>query len=149
MDQQIDILDLVLSHLKDFLNFLGITESVAKVWLVLILSQKPLTQKELVEKTNFSLSLVSSSLKMLERLGLIEKIGRGGKNKKYSSLKTLSDAFLMVLLQYNMAHVEELESKLNDLLQKKESVNEEELEKLRKEIDSLKKLLMAIGKNQR
>lgn len=145
--QEREIVDLFLSSISQFINFFGINESVAKIWITIMLSKEPIGQKEIAEKTGFSLSLISPALRQLEHQGLIEKATTGGKNKKYVVSKTLSESFLMILLHYHLSHVQELESKLKELLKNKQYDNKrEELEKLTKEIESLKKLIERITK---
>lgn len=73
------------------MNLFGLEESVGVVWGLILLKGKSVTQKEIVEETNYSTSLVSVSLSKLERLGFITSVGRRGRCKLYRASKSFLD----------------------------------------------------------
>ena len=149
MESNQDLVDLFVSNMSAFLSFFGINESIAKIWATILLSDEPLTQKEISEKTGFSLSLVSPALKTLERMSLIEKVGRSGKNKKYIASKTLSEAFIMMLINYKNNQIAELEEKLKALSEKNIDENiKSEIDKVKTEAKSILNLINKIAKQQ-
>jgi len=71
----------------------GLGRPLGRVLGILILSPKPLTQHEIVLSTNYSPSLVSTALSMLESLGMVSIVGRRGRRKLYKAAVTFIDAF--------------------------------------------------------
>jgi len=88
---------------------LGIGEAAGRIWATLVLIGKPLSQHELKELTNYSLSVISINLSILERWGLIRRVGKIGKRKLYKAKATLTD-----ILQYFLREISD--TKLTPLI---------------------------------
>jgi len=97
---------------------LGIGEAAGKIWATLVLIDKPLSQQELKELTNYSLSVISVNLSILEKWGLIRRVGKIGKRKLYKAkatlidilqyfLREISDAKLTPLIKFLDEHIDE------------------------------------------
>jgi len=78
-----EIYEKILYKSSEISKTLGLGESTGRVYSVLTLSEKPLTQNDIVEKTQNSISLISNSLNNLETMGLLEIRKESGK-KIYS-----------------------------------------------------------------
>ena len=101
----------------------GIGEPAGRVWGVLLFNTKPLTQKEIAKQCDYSLGLVSQSLKILEHLGMIITLGRKGRQKLYNVVVSFIDSFekllhnfmeteiqpIITLLDSNMEEIKEKE----------------------------------------
>ncbi len=75
----------------------GISEAASRIWATLVLIGKPLSQNDLKKLTNYSLSVISTNLSFLEKIGLIRKTTKKGKRKMYEAKATLSDIFKFFL----------------------------------------------------
>ncbi len=69
----------------------GLEESIGAIWGFILLKGEPVTQKEIVKGTGYSISLVSISLNKLEKLGFITNIGRKNRCKLYRASKSFLD----------------------------------------------------------
>jgi len=61
----------------------GLGEPTGRVWGSLLFVDLPLSQREIAKKTGYSLSLVSPSLKILEKLNMIRSVRGEGREKLY------------------------------------------------------------------
>jgi len=68
----------------------GLGEAVGKVLAVLLLSNKPLSQGEISKLTGYSVGQISSSLSLLESLGLVI-YSKEGRRKLYKAAGSLLD----------------------------------------------------------
>ena len=68
----------------------GLGEAVGKVLAVLLLSDKPLTQGEIGMLTGYSAGQISSSLNLLESLGLV-MYSKEGRRKLYKAAGSILD----------------------------------------------------------
>ena len=62
-----------LEVLEDLVRFRGTEPMVARIFAMVVLSPKPLTQEEISEKTGYSRSQISRYLSNLEQRGMIRK----------------------------------------------------------------------------
>ncbi|MFA4662665.1 GbsR/MarR family transcriptional regulator [Pyrococcus kukulkanii] len=62
---------------------LGQSELIGYIYGALFLSDKPLSLSEIAEMTGYSLSHVSSAMKVLEGVGLVQRIKKPGDRKAY------------------------------------------------------------------
>jgi len=70
---------------------LGIGKAAGKIWGTLILAGIPLSQQEIKSLTDYSLSMISSNLSLLEKYGFVRKIGKSGKKILYKSNTDIID----------------------------------------------------------
>lgn len=73
------------------MNLFGLEESMGVIWGLILLKGRPITQKEIVKETGYSISSVSVSLSKLERLGFIATIGKRGRCRLYKASRTFLD----------------------------------------------------------
>ena len=102
----------------------GLGEPAGRVWGVLILNTRPITQKEIAEQSGYSLSLVSPSLTILLNLGVISVTGRKGREKLYGKEITFVESFAKLVRNFVEKDVAPIISLLESNLKR---VDDEEL----------------------
>jgi DNA-binding transcriptional regulator GbsR (MarR family) len=78
----------------------GLGEPVGRVWAALLFTNAPLSQKEIAMKTDYSLSLVSPSLKILEKLNMVRSVRGKGKEKLYQLAMSFIEAFNVMIKRF-------------------------------------------------
>jgi|GEM_PF-1142065 len=133
------------SILKKLMLYLGLDEASSTIYSTLAVSEKPLTIKEIIDRTNYSIARIYASLGILIKEDLVEKLRKNGSVKFVANInfinvfenrrKEIMENFLKPLI--NFQYSEKTES-IDEILQyaKKiyeyfQSVNEksEELKK--------------------
>ena len=109
----------------------GLGEPAGRVWGTLLFNSRPLTQKEIAKQCNYSLGLVSQSLKILEHLGMITTIGRKGRQKLYSAVVSFIDSFEKLLRNFMETEIQPIITLLSSNVEK---VKDEEI---RSRLDAL------------
>ena len=71
----------------------GLGEPAGRVWATLLFADTSLSQRQIAEKTDYSLSLVSPSLKILEKLNMVRSVRGKGKEKLYELAVSFIEAF--------------------------------------------------------
>ena len=93
----------IISTFASTAGFLGYSEVHGKILAALLISQEPISLEVLARKTQYSVSMISLSLDLLEVLGAIKKMKKPGDRKLYVQLKgdfiKLIKAALLVKLQ--------------------------------------------------
>lgn len=103
----------------------GLGEPVGKIWGLLLFENRPLSQREIANQINCSLSLVSPNLTLMDNLGLVSIIGKNGREKQYGAVPSFIVTFekiirnfiekevnpLIVLLNSNMDSIKEEDTK--------------------------------------
>lgn len=128
----------------------GIGEPAGKIWGLLALQNKPLTQKEIAKGINASLSLVSPALTLMEHLGIASTVAQGGREKKYIITLSFIDTFEKLLKNFCDNEVKPLLTILHENmhtgnLDKKERIRMliKEYERTAKTLKIFSKVLMA------
>jgi len=111
----------------------GLGEPAGRVWGILLFNAKPLTQKEIAKQCNYSLGLVSQSLKILEHLGMITTIGRRERKKLYTATVSFIDSFEKLLYNFMKTEIRPIIRLLSSNIEK---VKDEEI---RNRLDALMK----------
>jgi len=93
----------------------GLGEPSGRVWATLLFSESPLSQKDIAKKTEYSLSLVSPSLKILQKLNLIRSIRGKGREKLYGLALSFIEAFNVIIKRYLEQEVEPLIKNLDGI----------------------------------
>ena len=115
----------------------GLGEPAGRVWATLLFADTPLSQREIAEKTNYSLSLVSPSLKILEKLNMVRSIRGKGKEKLYELAVSFIEAFNELIKRFLEQDVKPLIETLGEV---KEVGNTTKTSKLRRLIQEYKRL---------
>lgn len=86
-------------RIANVISRLGLGRSIATI-LAALLIRGPLTQSEIASLTGYSVSSVSSSLSVLERLGLVTAIKKSGRKRLYSVVGSFIDLVERLLEDY-------------------------------------------------
>jgi DNA-binding transcriptional regulator GbsR (MarR family) len=78
----------------------GLGEPAGRVWAALLFADLPLSQKEIADKTGYTLSLVSPSLKILEKLSMIRSIRGKGRKRLYELAISFIEAFNIMIRRF-------------------------------------------------
>jgi DNA-binding transcriptional regulator GbsR (MarR family) len=141
-----DINEIFLKNILVLGNFWNLNESTSRIWGTIILNDDGVSQKDILDKTGFSLSLISPALKELERINLIEKVYSKGKQKLYVASKSLAESVVALLLKLKNTQLQKLEEKLNDSLTKNQDEKEilSQIKRIKKEYEKLNSLISLV-----
>lgn len=120
----------------------GLGEPAGRVWATLLFADAPLSQRQIAEKTEYSLSLVSPSLKILEKLNMVRSIRGKGKEKLHELALSFVDAFNELIRRFLEQDVKPLIEQLEDV---DEIHNIEKKKKLIKLVKEYRNLEMYLG----
>lgn len=112
----------------------GFGEPLGRVFMAMLVSEKPLSQKALAESTGYSLSLVSPTLRILESLKTVRSLRGEGKERLYEPIVSFIEWISIMVKEF-------LDRDVRPALQKLEEIDSSELEK--------RKNLMKVAKNFR
>ena len=114
----------------------GLGEPAGRVWATLLFADSPLSQREIAEKTDYSLSLVSPSLKILEKLNMVRSIRGKSKEKLYELAVSFIEAFNELVKRF-------LEQDIKPLIETLKEVKEvDNTNKMKRLIQEYKRLEM-------
>lgn len=100
----------------------GFGEPVGRVFMAMLVSEKPLPQKALAKSTGYSLSLVSPTLKILESLKMVRSVRGDGKERLYEPIVSFIESIGIMVTEF-------LDRDVKPALKKLDGVNSDELEK--------------------
>ena len=114
----------------------GLGEPAGRVWATLLFTETPLSQRKIAEKTDYSLSLVSPSLKILEKLNMVRSIRGKSKEKLYELAVSFIEAFNELVKRF-------LEQDIKPLIETLKEVKEvDNTNKMKRLIQEYKRLEM-------
>lgn len=111
----------------------GIGESAGKIWGLLLLENKSLTQKEIARHLNCSLSLISPGLALMEKLGIISIVGKNGRENQYGAVVSFIDTFEKVMINWVDVEVKPLINLLESNIENADERTGQRLKELLKE----------------
>ena len=85
-------LELVI-RLSRLISKWGLKDAVGKILATLLLAGSPLSQQEIAKLTGYSTGLISTSLALLESLGLVMMVRKSGRKKLYSATGSITEVF--------------------------------------------------------
>jgi len=109
----------------------GLSEPAGRVWGVLLFNKQPLCQREIADKSEYSPGLVSTSLKILEQLGMVSITPSKGREKHYEAKTTLTEGFVQLLKRFID---QDLKHTINTLSENRKLITEV---RVKKRVDSL------------
>ncbi|MCK4310663.1 MAG: ArsR family transcriptional regulator [Methanomicrobia archaeon] len=124
-------------------KFLDISEGGSMIFATILLSKKPLTMKEIKEKTGYSISSVSAYLSLLVKKNLIIKM-KNVRTHLYTAKKDFTDFYISILKETLLRNIKPLKEKL-EIYKNKEK--EEYIEEIISKIETFEKLLEKEVKN--
>jgi DNA-binding transcriptional regulator GbsR (MarR family) len=92
----------------------GLGEPTGRVLGVLMFSEKPLSQREIADKTGYTLSLVSPNLKIIDSLDMLGRSRGSGKEKVYHITVSFIDAFDRMIKRFLQQDILPLIQELDD-----------------------------------
>ena len=119
----------------------GLGEPAGRVWATLLFADIPLSQRQIAEKTGYSLSLVSPSLKIIEKLNMVRSIRGKTKEKLYELAVSFIEAFNGLVKRFLEQDVKPLIKQLEDIGKIKDVNKKKKLMKLVKEYKGLEMYL--------
>ncbi|MCK5025736.1 MAG: hypothetical protein KAS15_04045 [Nanoarchaeota archaeon] len=93
----------------------GLGEPAGRVWATLLFAGSPLSQRGIAKKTGYSLSLVSPSLRILEKLSMIRSIRGEGREKLYELALSFIEAFNIIIKRFLQNDVQPLIKELEHI----------------------------------
>jgi DNA-binding transcriptional regulator GbsR (MarR family) len=120
----------------------GLGESVGRIWGFLLFEARPLSQKQIEERINFSRGLISRSLTKLGELGMIEKFKKG-RESYYTANTSLISGFNKVIEDFLRTEIEPAIKQLSKNLSKIE--DETTRIKIRRLINEYERLDLGIS----
>ena len=124
----------------------GLGEPAGRVWATLLFADTPLSQRQIAEKTGYTLSLVSPCLKILEKLNMVRSIRGKGKEKLYELAVSFIEAFNGLVKRFLEQDVKPLIEQLEDISKIKDINKKNKLAKLVKGYKSLEMYLGLFSK---
>ena len=111
----------------------GLGEPVGKVWGLLLFEDQSLSQREIANECNYSLSLVSPSLTFLEKMGLIGIVEKRGREKMYAATLSFLEGFEKILRNFMQLSVDPVIDLLSEIKNTGDKKVEKKLEKVMNE----------------
>jgi len=115
----------------------GLGEPAGRIWGVLLLSDKPLAQREVAEEAGYSLGLVSTSIRILDSKGVIALADTKGREKQYYLQESFFGSFGLLFRQF----VELSVRPMLQLLEENKGVKGESGKKVDQLIDDYNRLM--------
>ncbi len=97
----------------------GLGEPAGRVWGLLLFENSPMSQREIARKCNYSLSLISPSLTILGKWGLIRVVEKRGREKLYNATTSFLEAFEKLLKNFTEDEIEPIIETLSQTGNKK------------------------------
>ena len=83
---------IMMEHFADTARRFGLSELYGYIYGVLFFEDEPLSLWKIAERTGYSLSHVSTALKLLENIGLVKRIKKpGDKRAYYTAIKNIRE----------------------------------------------------------
>lgn len=83
---------IMMEHFADTARRFGLSELYGYIYGVLFFEDEPLSLGKIAERTGYSLSHVSTALKLLENIGLVKRIKKpGDKRAYYTAIKNIRE----------------------------------------------------------
>ncbi|HDI32179.1 MAG TPA: hypothetical protein ENF80_05125 [Thermofilum sp.] len=80
----------LIETISSLMSIIGFSEAMGRILGALILTDLPMSQKELSKVTGYSVSIVSVNLSVLKRVGIVSEV-RGNKVRRYALSSSLTD----------------------------------------------------------
>ncbi|KPU64100.1 MarR family transcriptional regulator [Thermococcus sp. EP1] len=127
---------IMMDHFANTARRFGLSELYGYIYGVLFFEDEPLSLGEIAERTGYSLSHVSTALKLLENLGLVKRIKKpGDKRAYYTAIKNIREWRKEAYYKKIEEDVRQTRESLLRALKAIEDDNSEEAIKLRERIE--------------
>ncbi|NJE26244.1 MarR family transcriptional regulator [Thermococcus sp. MV5] len=127
---------IMMDHFANTARRFGLSELYGYIYGVLFFEDEPLSLGDIAERTGYSLSHVSTALKLLENLGLVKRIKKpGDKRAYYTAIKNIREWRKEAYYKKIEEDVRQTRESLLRALKAIEGDNSEEAIKLRERIE--------------
>jgi len=127
---------IIVEHFANAARRFGFNELYGYIYGVLFLAREPMSLGEIAEATGYSLSHVSTALKLMERIGLVMRIKKPGDRKAYyKATKLMKDWRQAAYYEKMMEDIQQTRINLERALRELEGEEGEEAEALRERLE--------------
>ncbi|WP_198011277.1 GbsR/MarR family transcriptional regulator [Thermococcus sp. PK] len=127
---------IMMEHFANTARRFGLSELYGYIYGVLFFEDEPLSFGEIAERTGYSLSHVSTALKLLENIGLVKRIKKpGDKRAYYTAIKNIREWRKEAYYKKIEEDVKQTRENLLKALKEVENDKSEEAEKIRQRIE--------------
>lgn len=137
-----DILNLFINSFSKY----GLKRSTAEILATLLLEPEPLCMDGIAERTRYSISMISNTIKIIERFGVLDQKRIPGDKKTYYLMEKDLFKFIQTMMKFKLNNeVNPITRELPDLIStyKEESkkLSKEQKEQAKKRINQLNETL--------
>ena len=129
-----------MNHFANAARRFGLSELYGYIYGVLFFEDEPLSLGEIAEKTGYSLSHVSTALKLLENIGLVKRIKKPSDKKAYyTAIKSLKEWRKEAYYKKLLEDIEQTKINVQRALDEIKDEESKEAEKLREKLQFILK----------
>lgn len=127
---------IMMEHFANTARRFGLSELYGYIYGLLFFEDEPLSLGEIAERTGYSLSHVSTALKLLEKIGLVKRIKKpGDKRAYYTAIKNIREWRKEAYYKKIEEDIRQTRENLLKALKEVENDESEEAKKIRQRIE--------------
>ncbi len=127
---------IMMEHFANTARRFGLSELYGYIYGLLFFEDEPLSLGEIAERTGYSLSHVSTALKLLEKIGLVKRIKKpGDKRAYYTAIKNIREWRKEAYYKKIEEDIRQTRENLLKALKEIENDESEEAKKIRQRIE--------------
>ena len=127
---------IMMEHFANTARRFGLSELYGYIYGLLFFEDEPLSLGEIAERTGYSLSYVSTALKLLEKIGLVKRIKKpGDKRAYYTAIKNIREWRKEAYYKKIEEDIRQTRENLLKALKEVENDESEEAKKIRQRIE--------------
>jgi len=127
---------IMMEHFANTARRFGLSELYGYIYGLLFFEDEPLSLGEIAERTGYSLSYVSTALKLLEKIGLVKRIKKpGDKRAYYTAIKNIREWRKEAYYKKIEEDIRQTRENLLKALKEIENDESEEAKKIRQRIE--------------
>ncbi|RLF77965.1 GbsR/MarR family transcriptional regulator [Thermococci archaeon] len=127
---------IMMEHFANTARRFGLSELYGYIYGLLFFEDEPLSLGEIAERTGYSLSHVSTALKLLEKIGLVKRIKKpGDKRAYYTAIKNIREWRKEAYYKKIEEDIRQTRENLLRALKEIENDESEEAKKIRQRIE--------------
>ncbi|AIF69965.1 MarR family transcriptional regulator [Palaeococcus pacificus DY20341] len=127
---------IMMEHFANAARRFGLNELYGYIYGVLFFEDEPLSLGEIAERTGYSLSHVSTALKLLESVGLVKRVKKPGDKKAYyTAIKNIREWRREAYYKRLEEDIEQTKINLTRALKEIEGDDSEEAKRIRERIE--------------
>lgn len=127
---------IMMEHFANTAGRFGLNELYGYIYGVLFFEDEPMSLGEIADRTGYSLSHVSTALKLLESIGLVRRVKKPGDKRAYfTAIKNIREWRKEAYYRKIAEDVQQTRENLLRALEELEGEDGEEVERIRKRIE--------------